>query len=66
MAQKIHPHVTGTVNIEMSITEAKRLRDAMISVLDKPSPDWVGKQLYETVDGETCMDFLNALKGVTE
>lgn len=63
MPMIIHPKVSGTVVIEMSIAEAKVLVDALDRVLKVQSFQWVDKTLRDHTIGETCDMFLAALKG---
>lgn len=62
MPQIIHPQVTSTVVIEMSLKEAQVLREALDEVLDHPSPVWVDKKLRDTASAGPCVSFLSALK----
>lgn len=65
MPMIIHPKVSGTVSIEMTIAEAKVLADALDKLLDEPSHIWVDKTLRSHTEGDTCVQFLRQLRTVT-
>lgn len=66
MPQMLRPTITGTVTIELSMTDARTLMAAMDKLLDEPSTTWHDTVLRRTTNGDTCNQFLQALKKATD
>lgn len=64
MSKTINPIVTGNVNFWMSSEDARILVDALDALLSVPSVTWIDKRLRDEVPGQTCDQFVKALRKV--